>query len=148
MENTMHVANDTTPAPAVRFFYNGFKVGAGPLQKSCYSAIESWHTGTRQIPTHIAIYAGNGLTGRFSADVREAFAVVNNSHGRSDYNEADRIRLTVDHPLFLAAAEAAITAILRDIARCEKSGKAGAAKGYRNDLTVLARVVASRKAVR
>jgi hypothetical protein len=85
----------------LRFFYNGIKGSDGKLQKVNYSegALLNHPEGT------ITIYARDYI--RFSAEVREAFTVENNSDSMTDYFEQDRIRVVPSHPLY-AQVKAAV----------------------------------------
>jgi hypothetical protein len=84
----------------LRFFWNGIKVGTGPLQRTTYSDgwLRSFPAGT------ITVYARPGVT--FSAEVRAAFKVENDSDGMTDYFESDRIRVLPTHPLYEQVKEA------------------------------------------
>lgn len=92
----------------LKFFWNGIKGLDGKLQKASYSdgQLLNHPSGT------LTIYAGtrgNAGCSRFKADVRQAFAVENDSDSMTDYFESDRIRVTPDHPLY-AAVKAAMEA--------------------------------------
>lgn len=99
----------------IRFFYNGLKVGKGPLQKGHWSFIQAWTQGERQIPTQLVLYARD-YEG-FSSEVREMFQVDNRTDSQTDYFEKDQLRIYPDHPLFAAAAEAALKSWDRDVER-------------------------------
>lgn len=84
----------------LRFFWNGIKANGGRLQLCSYSqgALLNSPAGT------ITIYKRDYV--RFSAEVREAFKVENDSDMMTDYFEQDRIRVTPDHPLYTAVKSA------------------------------------------
>lgn len=84
----------------LKFFYNGIKGSDKKLQRCFYSAgeLRNFPTGT------IAIY-GRGYES-FSAEVRAAFTVENNSDGMTDYFENDHIRVMPNHPLYAAVKTA------------------------------------------
>lgn len=86
----------------LKFFWNGIKVKGGKLQRASYSggAYVKLPAGT------ITIYAMN--YDRFSAEIREAFVVENNSDGQTDYFENDIIRVSVAHPLYKEVAKALV----------------------------------------
>lgn len=78
----------------LKLYYNGIKGTDGKLQKCMYSM-----GGYAKLPQGtITIYAKEYK--RFSAEIREQFAVENNSDGMTDYFETDRIRVLPDHPLY------------------------------------------------
>lgn len=78
----------------LRFFYNGIKVGKGSLQKAHYSL-----GNLRNHPDEtITIYAREYT--RFSAEIREAFKVENDTDTMTDYFEHDRIRVEPSHPMY------------------------------------------------
>jgi hypothetical protein len=81
-------------ANTLRFFWNGIKGSDGKLQKAWYSAgeLHSFPTGT------ITIYARTYDS--FSAEVRNAFTVENDSDIITDYFAKDLIRVTPEHPLY------------------------------------------------
>jgi hypothetical protein len=86
----------------LKFFYNGIKDNGGELQKCSYSESQliSYPAGT------ITIYAKHYA--RFSAGIKAAFTVENNTDGMTDYFENDKIRVVPTHPLYaevLAAAK-------------------------------------------
>lgn len=93
----------------LRFFYNGIKDAQGaPLQKCHYSKggmTAKWPKDT------ITIYARD--CNRFSAAIREAFTVRNESDGREDYFECDTIYVTPDHPLYAKIHDAYIAQELK-----------------------------------
>lgn len=78
----------------LRFFWNGIKVGTGRLQRCSYHMGALLHSP----PGTITIYE-RGYHG-FSAEIRQAFEVQNDSDIQTDYVEGDRIRVTSDHPLY------------------------------------------------
>lgn len=81
---------------SIKFVWNGIKVNGGKLQGAHYS------TGTLiNYPANtITIYAKNYR--RFSAEVHEFFEVQNDTDCMTDYFECDRIRVTPEHPLYVA----------------------------------------------
>lgn len=78
----------------LRFFWNGIKGSDKKLQRVFYSdgALMNSPAGT------ITIYGRDYRS--FSAEIRDAFKVENDSDMMTDYFEQDRIRVTPDHPLF------------------------------------------------
>ena len=120
----------------IRFFYNGIKVGRGPLQRARYSFTEGWTRHGTTIPTNITIYARDICPG-FSAEVRAAFAVENGSDGQTDYYETDRIRVKPCHPRFIEVAAMLHKAIEKDYARAEHKGRTEDARSYRQELAQL-----------
>jgi len=122
----------TTQKSQIRFMYNGLKVGKGKLQKAGYSYQEETEISGRKIPERVTVY-GSVYPG-FSAEVRTELEVENNSDSMTDYFEADRIRLSPDHPRFLDALTAHVKGLTRDVVRCEERGKVEAAKNYRSEL--------------
>lgn len=86
----------------LKFFYNGIKGSDGKLQKCDYSGglLIGFPSGT------ITIYGCNYRS--FSAEVCEAFEVVNSSDIMTDYFENDRIRVIPDHPLYSQVSEALV----------------------------------------
>lgn len=87
-------------APALRFFWNGIKVGTGKLQGCSYSegALLSHPAGT------ITIYHKQHC-GRFSREIAEQFTVENDTDSQTDYFESDKIRVRPDHPLYSLVRE-------------------------------------------
>jgi len=87
-------------AAALKFYWNGIKANGGKLQRCFYSdgALLNSPKGT------ITIY-GRDYSG-FSAEVRGAFKVENDSDMMTDYFEQDRIRVTPDHPLYAKVLDA------------------------------------------
>ncbi len=126
-------------APALRFFYNGIKVGKGPLEGARYSLIKAWQSGQRLIPTQITIYHKEHC-GRFSKDIGRAFEIENDTDSQTDYFDRDRIRVLPTHPIFFEVAAAMVKSIEKDIAHYEKR-KTGGADGCRQRLAELAAVV-------
>lgn len=84
----------------IKLFYNGIKVNNGKLQKCWYSkgALHSYPEDT------ITIYAREYC--RFSKEIREVFAVKNDSDSMSDYFENDTIRVIPSHPMYKAVKNA------------------------------------------
>lgn len=83
----------------LKFFWNGVKGSDGKLQCCTYSdgILTNHPAGT------LTIYAaGHKGTYRFKGDVAEAFEVHNDTDSQTDYFEADRIRVTPDHPMYAA----------------------------------------------
>jgi hypothetical protein len=87
----------------LKFKWNGIKASDGKLQRAFYSdgALLNSPAGT------ITIYGRDYKP--FSAEVREAFKVENDSDGMTDYFETDRIRVTPAHPLY-SQVQAALVA--------------------------------------
>jgi hypothetical protein len=81
---------------ALKFFWNGIKDNGGRLQRVFYSAGPFINHPAGTLTIYKRGYAG------FSAGVREAFTVANNSEGRLDYLEPDTIRVEPSHPLHAA----------------------------------------------
>ena len=127
----------TTTTTALRFFFNGLKVGRGPLQRGVWSLIERWTPagGERVRQPQIVLYAKSYE--RFSDEVRAELPVTNNSDSMTDYFENDRIAFLPGTPLFADAAAALERALERDLARCIKKGALDAAERYSADLLKL-----------
>ncbi len=145
LQNTGNMA--TNEKTALRFFWNGIKVGKGPLQLCSYSLIKAWRQGTREIPTQITIY-GKGYKD-FSPEINAAFVVTDDSDLQTDYVENVRIRVLPSHPRFFAVAAALRADIDRSIARCEKKGRPDDAEDYRRraaELEVIVRDEETRRA--
>ena len=119
-----------TNSNAIRFFYNGLKVGNGKLQRAWFS-FGNYTDGT----TGVTIY-GRGYQG-FSADVAAAFKVQNDSDSQSDYFVEDQIRVMPDHPRFADAVAMVIKRLEKDIVRCDKKGATRCADDYRSDLQLV-----------
>lgn len=87
-------------ANTLRFFWNGIKANGGKLQRAFLSigGLANHPDGT------ITIYARD-YSG-FSAEVRAAFKVENNSDMMTDYFETDTIRVMPSHPLYAQVLEA------------------------------------------
>ena len=103
----------------IRFFYNGLKVGKGPLQKG-YISCRSW----KGKPLDFCVYARNYT--HFSLEVRETFDVKNETDTMTDYFEEDRFFVGIGHPLFKAVAAAFLKAD-------EKAAKRAAKKGWKHN---------------
>jgi hypothetical protein len=86
---------EPTTMTTLRFFWNGIKDGKGAsIQRARYSM-----GGLINFPADtLTIYARD--CAGFSAAVQSAFAVQNDSDGREDYFENDRIRVASSHPLY------------------------------------------------
>lgn len=78
----------------LRFFYNGIKVGKGSLQKAHFSLGNLRNHAENTITIYAREYT------RFSAEIREAFKVENDTDTMTDYFEHDRIRVEPSHPLY------------------------------------------------
>jgi hypothetical protein len=79
----------------LKFYWNGIKDNGGRLQRAFYSLgglIPKYPAET------ITIFARD--YDHFSAGVRAAFKVENDSDMMSDYFERDHIRVLPDHPLY------------------------------------------------
>lgn len=85
---------------ALKFFYNGIKANGGKLQRCFYSEGALRHSPEGTITIYARDYS------RFSAEVRAAFVVENNSDGMTDYFETDSIRVEPTHPLYDLVAAA------------------------------------------
>lgn len=135
----------TTKNPtALRFFFNGLKVGAGKLQRGSWSLIERWTTGAgREIQTQLVLYAKNYA--RFSDEVRAELEVTNNSDSMTDYFENDRLSILPGSSHFAAAAAAYEKDLNRGIARCINKGDLDAAGRYSSDLVKLLDVTEAAK---
>ena len=78
----------------LKFYWNGIKENGGDLQGAYYwgHAINGYPSGTISI-------SAKGYRS-FSAEIRAAFDVTNNSDIYTDYFEKDKIRVTPSHPLY------------------------------------------------
>ena len=88
-----------SPAPAsrVRFFYNGLKtMDHRKLQKAFYSLQN--HDGGNYPRGTVTVYGRN--YSRFTADVRNAFTVKNDTDSQTDYFEQDRFNVPPSHPFY------------------------------------------------
>ncbi len=112
-------------AYALKFFYNGIKdVTADPAHsaraplQTCYyyiSELTNYPEGTITIYAReycYGLYPTNRWVG-FSAGIKEAFKVENDSDIQSDYMEKDRIRVTPDHPLYGQVKDAMMKSLER-----------------------------------
>ena len=141
MNTTETKKTENTMNTKIRFMYNGIKIGT-KLERADFSLIEAWiMSNGREVPTQLVIY-GKEYQG-FSAAVREAFDVQNNSDYMTDYFENDKIRVLPNHPRFADVAEAAMKSLRKDITRCEKTGKTEAVNHYRSELEKIENLVAS-----
>jgi hypothetical protein len=78
----------------LKFYYNGIKENGEKLQKAHYSM--GGYVGMPEFV--ITIYNREYI--RFSAEIREAFKVENDSDSMTDYFCKDRIRVMPDHELY------------------------------------------------
>src|ERR1700730_10364126 len=78
----------------LKFFWNGIKANGGKMQRAHYSSGALLHSPAGTITIYGRDYKS------FSAEVREAFTVENNSEMMTDYFEQDHIRVTPDHALY------------------------------------------------
>lgn len=94
-------AHHDTPMATLKFLWNGIKANGGKIQRASYliGGLIGHAEGT------ITIYA-KSYRG-FSAEVHEAFTVLNDSDSMTDYFETDRIRVTPDHSLYAQVLKAA-----------------------------------------
>lgn len=78
----------------LKFYWNGIKENGGKLQRAHYSrgGLANHPEGT------ITIYARD--YGPFSAEVRQAFKVENDTDIMTDYFDKDTIRVEPAHPLY------------------------------------------------
>jgi hypothetical protein len=94
----------------LKFFWNGIKENGGKLQRCHYSG--------SQLVNHpagtITIYARDYKA--FSAGIREAFKVDDDSDYATDYVVQEHIRVLPDHPLY----ESVLAAMLAEKAHNEK----------------------------
>ncbi len=84
----------------MKFFYNGIKGSDGKLQGCSYS-----YGPYVNLPENCITIYGKKYRD-FSAEVREAFTIENNSDCQTDYFENDRIRVMPSHPLYEQVKEA------------------------------------------
>ncbi len=98
----------------LKFFWNGIKGADGKLQRAFYSVgqLVNAPEGT------ITIYAKDG---RFNAEVRQHFEVLNDSDSMTDYFEDDRIRVSPDHPLYAQVGGGALLALRRSLEKMESA---------------------------
>lgn len=96
---------------ALKFFYNGIKAPEHKfvLQTCWYNdgKLTNYPDGT------ITIYAREYCYGAyphrwvgFSKEIKDVFAVQNDTDIQSDYHDKDTIRVTPDHPLYAEVLEA------------------------------------------
>ena len=98
----------------LKFFYNGIKANGGKLQKAHFSdsPLHNRPAGT------ITIYARD--YSRFSAEIREAFTVENDTDSMTDYFENDRIRVEPNYPLYAEVKKAVDAQAAHSKARQER----------------------------
>lgn len=76
------------------FYYNGIKDQKGAKLQKC------WYCKTQRKEDNEAIMIYKCEYGRFSDLVRKNFEVKNDTDIMTDYFEKDRIKVTLDHPLY------------------------------------------------
>jgi hypothetical protein len=81
----------------LKFYWNGVKANGGKLQLAHYSK-GNYTPESGLCNDTITVYGRHYNS--FSAEVRAAFTVVNNSDSMTDYFEQDRIRVAPEHPLY------------------------------------------------
>lgn len=86
---------------ALRFLWNGIKAADGKLQRCWYSDGQLYDSPAGTITIYAREYRS------FSAEVYEAFEVINHSDPMTDYFDQDTIRVTPDHPLYAKVQVAA-----------------------------------------
>lgn len=92
----------------LRFFYNGIKAPEHKfVLQTCWYSMAYQSSGLEYPEGTITIYAREYCYGAyphrwvgFSAEIRNAFLVENDSDILSDYSEKDRIHVTPAHPLY------------------------------------------------
>lgn len=91
----------------ITFFWNGIKGSDKKLQRAFYSGgpYVSLPADT------ITIYAKSGTT--FSKEIRDVFAIENNTDLMTDYFESDKIRVHADHPFYALVKGAMLQAAAR-----------------------------------
>ena len=123
----------------LRFFWNGIKGADGKLQRASYSMGSYAHHPKGTIT--ITIYAKSGTT--FSDEVRQHFAVENNSESRTDYFEWDHARVLPDHPLYAQVSVALETRKERRLFAVNRKMNAQREGRYREDLKQECNVIRS-----
>ncbi len=84
----------------LKFFWNGIKDNGGNLQRAHYSNGKLINSPAGTITIYSKEYSA------FSAGIREAFKVHNDTDIITDYFEKDRIRVEPTHPLYNKVREA------------------------------------------
>ncbi len=90
----MKTATETKEDVMLKFYYNGIKDDGGKLQTCFYSIGKLLNHPEGTITIYKREYA------RFSAGIRAAFTVENDSDSMTDYFEEDRIRVEPSHLLY------------------------------------------------
>ena len=98
MCNNKRVEENERRFKMIKFYYNGIKTDDYEgLQKCSYSYSKSYGYNIEQ---------GEGITiykteyGSFSPEIKKAFVVKNDSDSMTDYFETDKIRVSINHPLY------------------------------------------------
>ncbi len=101
----------------LKFYWNGIKDDNGKLQTCHYSAgmLIGHPAGTLTI--YKREYSG------FSAGVKAAFAVENDTDIQSDYIVRDVIRVEPDHPLYAAVLVAYESQVVHNAKRAQKQAE-------------------------
>ena len=84
----------------LKFFWNGIKDNGGKLQTCSYSDGQLCNFPSGTITIYKREYSA------FSAGIRSAFSVTNDSEIQSDYMVSDIFRVTPEHPLYVDVARA------------------------------------------
>lgn len=84
----------------LRFLWNGIKGKDGKLQKATYYRGPYVNLSTETVTILAKEYPG------FSDEVRQMFTIENDSDGREDYFEHDRVRVDPSHRLYAQVLEA------------------------------------------
>jgi len=106
----------------LKFYWNGIKEDGGPLQICSYSDCQLCH------------YPGGTLTiykreySAFSAGIRNAFCITNESEIQSDYIVTDLIRVQPAHPLYIEVARALVAQTTHNEKRWAKRSQRMVAK--------------------
>ncbi len=118
---------------AVRFFFNGLKVGKSSLITGHWSYQRAFTSGNRVVGEHITFYARE--YGGLPDAVRAMASVRNGTDSQTDYFETDRFNLTPGHPRWTDALAASVKDLERCITRIEKSGRGSDSLGmYRESV--------------
>lgn len=133
----------TKTSNAVRFFWNGLKVGKGALLGAHFTYTKAWTAGTREIPEHLSIYFTDY---DLPAEVVTALTPVNNSNMMTDYFEKSHAMITRSHPLWSAVLAAYVAQEEKAVKRTE--ARAARNPGYRRQAEDARRDLALAQAVR
>lgn len=100
----------------LKFFWNGIKENGGALQTVSYSDGKLCNFPEGTITIYKREYSG------FTAEIRKAFEVENDSEMQSDYIVTDLVRVRPDHALYAVVSAALKAKKIHDAKRWAKRG--------------------------